>query len=849
MGNNNDKSIKSITTKNNFFIFMKKIFSFLLLGLVLSIGNAWADAYTQLYSADFTSVATHSYTQNKTFTLGGKSWTSSVSQVNGGVFYLGCNSNNASKGVLNNNATFSSVVTALCSADDVYNTNKTTAHAYALLFENSYDNVEKVSFNWAGGNNAFQVYLFGDSGSGYELLGSTNYSSSGAAVAGSVDWTGSATSFTKFAIVARPGATSSTATNKTLRAASFTIYEGGGTPTVATPTFTPAAGTYTSAQNVSIACSTEGSVIHYTTDGTAPTAQSAVYSSPIAVSATTTIKAIAVAEGYENSAIASATYAIVEHAGTLQDPYSVADAKLVTPATETSENVYIRGIVSAFYNTSILGDGTNYRYYISDDGTTTNQLLVYKGKGLNNVAFSNVDDLQIGDEVVILGGLTIYNTTYEIAANNYIVSLNRPVVASIDVNPNSVEVTCAETNGTINVTYNNISDIVAEVYFCNAQGDAATYDWVAAEINAQNNVDYIIEANTGAARTAYLKVYALDDESNEVYSELITISQKKYVAPFVIVDGVFDFVGAGEAGEDYGSGVEYSTTYVTTEKTWTAGNVTMTTGKESGTGYRWWEADGTLRFYSGAYASFSVPAGYLITKIVNTGAKFDVADSGTLSGSTWTGCAEEVTLSVTDTRNIKTITITYIDATPTLGANGWSTFSAPFKFAVTGAEVYMAAPDAEQNATKVILSKVENGIVPAEEGVILKGTEGATVTITPTNAEASDYDDNLNDLMNTAVAPAIASEGSNMYVLATIGGTTAFYPCGNITIPMNKAWMFIFPAANQAPDAIRIEFAENNATNIQNLEGSEKAVKFIENGKLFILREGVVYDATGRMVK
>lgn len=529
----------------------------------------------------------------------------------------------------------------------------------------------------------------------------------------------------------------------------------------------------------------------------------------------------------------------------VEAPLTVAQARVLIDGGTGLSSRYVAGIVSQVDSYS----SNQITYWISDDGSTTNQMEVYKGKNLNNTNFTAKEDLKVGDIVVVYGNLTLYNTTYEFSAGNYLVYFERPVITipSIDVASNSIEAADAGADGTIEVTYNNFTTVVAAIYFCNSTGtEAATYDWIVASINAQNNIEYIVDANTGAARTAYMKVYALDDESNYVYSELITISQAEH---FEIVDGVFDFVAAGEAGEDYGSGVEYSTIYVTTEKTWTAGNVTMVTGKDSGNGYRWWEADGTLRFYNGAYATFSVPAGYLITKIVTTGANFDIADSGTLSSSTWTGSAEEVTLSVTNTRNIKTITITYIDATPTLGANGWSTFSAPFKFAVTGAEVYMAAPDAEQNATKVILSKVENGIVPAEEGVILKGTEGATVTITPTNAEASDYDDNLNDLMNTAVAPAIASEGSNMYVLATIGGTTAFYPCGNITIPMNKAWMFIFPAANQAPDAIRIEFAENNATNIQNVEGAEKAVKFIENGKLFILREGVVYDATGRMVK
>ena len=82
------------------------------------------------------------------------------------------------------------------------------------------------------------------------------------------------------------------------------------TPTCATPTFSLAEGTYYSAQNVTISCGTYGATIYYTTDGNEPTTSSDVYSDEIPVSATTTIKAIAVKDSYNNSAVASATYTI-----------------------------------------------------------------------------------------------------------------------------------------------------------------------------------------------------------------------------------------------------------------------------------------------------------------------------------------------------------------------------------------------------------------------------------------------------------------------------------------------------------------------------------------------------------
>ena len=175
-----------------------------------------------IYSGDFTTVATHSYTQNKTFTLSNKNWTTSVSQVASSVFYLGCNSNNASKGVLNNNSTFSDVVTVLAANDSGYNSNKTTAHAYAALFNNSCSNVGKIEMAWAGtNNNNFQVYLFGYSGSSWSLLTKKSLT---AQSADSLTYSaGSAESYSKIVFVARPGAANSTASNKTIRLSTFKI--------------------------------------------------------------------------------------------------------------------------------------------------------------------------------------------------------------------------------------------------------------------------------------------------------------------------------------------------------------------------------------------------------------------------------------------------------------------------------------------------------------------------------------------------------------------------------------------------------------------------------------------------
>ena len=104
---------------------------------------------------------------------------------------------------------------------------------------------------------------------------------------------------------------------------------------------------------------------------------------------------------------------------------------------------------------------------------------------------------------------------------------------SVTVTPSSINAPFTGAEGTLTVTYENITEVLAEVYFCDANGEAATYgNWIQADIDEDNNVFYVIGANDGEARTAYLKVWAYDDDLiNEVYSNLVTVNQAEYVAP------------------------------------------------------------------------------------------------------------------------------------------------------------------------------------------------------------------------------------------------------------------------------------------------------------------------------
>lgn len=84
---------------------------------------------------------------------------------------------------------------------------------------------------------------------------------------------------------------------------------------VAAPTFSPAPGTFGSAQTVSLSTSTSGAAIRYTTDGSTPTATSPLYSGSFLVSTTRTVKAIATKSGFTNSPVSSGAYTVSSPAG------------------------------------------------------------------------------------------------------------------------------------------------------------------------------------------------------------------------------------------------------------------------------------------------------------------------------------------------------------------------------------------------------------------------------------------------------------------------------------------------------------------------------------------------------
>ena len=174
------------------------------------------------------------------------------------------------------------------------------------------------------------------------------------------------------------------------------IFEIEDEPSVSAPTFAPAAGTYSEAQNVSIACDTESANIYYTLDGSEPTDASTVFTSAIPITETTTVKAIAYKDG-KSSDVAEATYTIIP-----------AGAEYVTLWSEDFSS-YSQGDVpnGGIYSYNCTNGGGTTRVYDEAlaDGSKP-ELLVAK----NNGSFTAVVPLKN-----VVGDLTL---TYKTNANS-----------------------------------------------------------------------------------------------------------------------------------------------------------------------------------------------------------------------------------------------------------------------------------------------------------------------------------------------------------------------------------------------------------------------------------------------
>lgn len=261
----------------------------------------------------------------------------------------------------------------------------------------------------------------------------------------------------------------------------------GGTATI-TATTTNYDGQITAtSSNAHFTTSVNGNVVTVT----APKNESdAAITATITVTAGTLSKSVTVSQGADLGLTGE---------GSKESPYTVADALKVMTTTASGE-IYTKGIICSI--TEVSTKYGNATYFISDDGQNTNTIQVFRGKYLNNEAFTSADQISVGDEVVIYGKLQLYNgSTPEILNGNYIysivkgeapVALATPVV-SATVNGTTVNVSWAAIEGagsydvTLGTATKNVTTPSAE--FTNVAAGTYTASVVAKPSNTTTHTD------------------------------------------------------------------------------------------------------------------------------------------------------------------------------------------------------------------------------------------------------------------------------------------------------------------------------------------------------------------------
>ena len=111
--------------------------------------------------------------------------------------------------------------------------------------------------------------------------------------------------------------------------------------------------------------------------------------------------------------------------------YTVAQARTAIDNNTHLSDVYVSGIISQVdsYNSTY----KSITYWISNDGSTSNQFEVYSGKGINGADFSAVGDVEVGAQVVVNGTIKKYNSVYEFDKTSKQISYVGPSTGDIEV--------------------------------------------------------------------------------------------------------------------------------------------------------------------------------------------------------------------------------------------------------------------------------------------------------------------------------------------------------------------------------------------------------------------------------
>ena len=385
--------------------------------------------------------------------------------------------------------------------------------------------------------------------------------------------------------------------------------------------------------------------------------------------------------------------------------------------------------------------------------------------------------------------------------------------------PTTLSFSKSETSFTYDLNFNDgIAELVNPATLSpNVEGATISYaisesTFADGEISVDNGT--VIFSTDKEASATITASYA----GNDTYTASSASYTIKVVKPVMVEDGVFDF----STDFDYGSGVTKTADgnyYVTTDKTWTAGNVKMVTSGK----YRWWKNTNGLRFYDGGKFTLSVPDGYLITNVALAGTYAFNVDCGKFTNGKWAGAASSIVFNIKDNgkgKDLDKITVKYIKTeTLTTSAGGYATYSADYavNYSELGLTAYTLTVD---ETNKTVTAKAFTGVVPAGGAVLVKGTANTTYTLTPATTEGD-------ATFATDLQTGATKADGTQYGFTSKSGTPAFAQVvSGQDIPAKKGYI-VLSGASAAKYSICFD---DEATGIQTIEAASAA-----NGAMYNL--------------
>ena len=653
--------------------------------------------------------------------------------------------------------------------------------------------------------------------------------------------------------------------NKFIQISGAKFYGTTGTPgveTVAAPVITAESTTFNEGESlfVTIETETEGAEIYYTLDGLDPVENGALYEGEIELTETTTVKAVAMLDGWNNSAVAEATFTAIDPNG---GRFELVASELGVDNGVAVESLTFGNVTAVFnsgsnsnapkyYNTgkAIRCYGGNTITFTGAKGVTITgiEFTFASGEGTNGITancgtFSTNTWTGASNEVVLtIDGtsghrrIAAIEVTYSVGENVVVIATPSITASTSFVGSTTVEITNNEEGTTLHYSTNGV-DYYPYTTVLNITETTTVY---AKAVDAEGNESAVAEAtytkievlSIAEAKAAYDATGENVDVAVDLTGAVVTVNSGQSM----FIENETTGINIYNSGADYAEGTKFTSGYIL-GKSATYKNMHQITGatfhgvtttEVTVEPFEVTIADiaGNYDEYEGRFVKLEGVSIASDLTMTQDGNDYKTYDRFALGFGAIANC--DVTGVVAKFNTDEQLYIKDITYTLSVSAAKYATLFLDFNAAIPAeVEAYTVT---EINNGYVTLTKVE-GILPANTGVIVKATED-DYTFAYSKETPATVTDNL--LEGTVDATEIDVEA---YVLGIVDGVVGLYKAkvtdGVWLNNANKAYLPASVASGAASYSFRFG------------EGTTGIDEITDNR----VQSTVIYDLTGRRVE